>query len=102
MGPLLKRTLEHRRAAIVAVALALLLLVGVGTFEAGLAYQTWQLLPSAARESVRIAVVSGSTEVTVRYPFDFITVRPVARLVEPGGALESPMVMAASAMMRNE
>jgi hypothetical protein len=148
MGPLPKRIREHRGAAIVEVALTLplLLLVSVGIFEFGRAYQTWQVLTNAAREGARIAVLPGSTDssvrdrvvdymergqlpeaddadiditrdnaidlgaagaatgsqVTVRYPFSFIVLQPVARLVVPGGSLGSPIVMAASAMMRNE
>ena len=148
MRPLLKRIREHRGAAIVEVALTLplLLLVSVGIFEFGRAYQTWQVLTNAAREGARIAVLPGSTDsgvrnrvvaymetgqlpeagdadidisrdesidlggagtstgslVTVRYPFSFIVLQPVARLVVPGGSLGSPIVMAASAMMRNE
>ena len=148
MGPLLKRTRGDRGAAIVEVALTLplLLLVSVGIFEFGRAYQTWQVLTNAAREGARIAVLPNSndsairtrvvnymqtgqlpeatnadididhnapidlggagsstgSEVTVRYPFSFIVLEPVARLVVPGGSLGSPIVMAASAMMRNE
>jgi Flp pilus assembly protein TadG len=147
MGPLLTRIRKDRGAAIVEVALTLplLLLVSVGIFEFGRAYQTWQVLTNAAREGARIAVLPGSTdssvrnrvvgymqngqlpeatnatiditrdnaidvgsgratasEITVRYPFSFITLQPVARLVVPGGSLGSPIVMAASAMMRNE
>ena len=147
MGPLLKRIRAHRGAAIVEVALTLplLLLVSVGIFEFGRAYQTWQVLTNAAREGARIAVLPGVTDssvrsrvvtymengqlpeagdadididhgasidtgigmatgsqVTVRYPFSFVVLQPVARLVVPGGSLGSPIVMAASAMMRNE
>ena len=39
---------------------------------------------------------------TVNYPFSFIVLQPVARLVVPGTSLGSPIIMAASAMMRNE
>ena len=147
MRALLRRAGENRGAAIIEVALTLplLLLVSVGIFEFGRAYQTWQVLTNAAREGARLAVLpdsndsavrnrvvsymqtgqlpeatnatiditrdnaidvgSGSataSEITVRYPFSFITLQPVARLVVPGGSLGSPIVMAASAMMRNE
>ena len=147
MGPLLKRIRKDRGAAIVEVALTLplLLLVSVGIFEFGRAYQTWQVLTNAAREGARIAVLPGSSDsgvrsrvvsymqtgqlpeatdatidithdspidtgmgialgsqVTISYPFSFIVLQPVARLVVPGGSLGSPIVMAASAMMRNE
>jgi len=147
MGPLLKRIRKDRGAAIVEVALTLplLLLVSVGIFEFGRAYQTWQVLTNAAREGARIAILPGSSDsgvrsrvvsymqtgqlpeatnagidithnapidtgmgtamgsqVTISYPFSFIVLQPVARLVVPGGSLGSPIVMAASAMMRNE
>jgi len=147
MRALLRRAGENRGAAIIEVALTLplLLLVSVGIFEFGRAYQTWQVLTNAAREGARLAVLPdsndsavrnrvvsymqtgqlpeathatiaidhntmidigiGSTtgsQVTIQYPFSFITLQPVARLVVPGGSLGSPIVMAASAMMRNE
>jgi Flp pilus assembly protein TadG len=147
MGRLLKRIREHRGAAIVEVALTLplLLLVSVGIFEFGRAYQTWQVLTNAAREGARIAVLPGSTDTSVRnrvvdymqtgqlpqathstisishntaidvgagsatgsevvisYPFSFIMLQPVASLIVPGTSLGSPIIMAASAMMRNE
>ena len=43
----------------VALTLPLLLLVAVGIFEFGRAYQTWQILTNAAREGARIAVLPG-------------------------------------------
>jgi Flp pilus assembly protein TadG len=52
-----------------ALTLPLLLLVAVGIFEFGRAYQTWQVLTNAAREGARIAVlpnyVAGSAEARV-------------------------------------
>ena len=147
MRALLRRAGENRGAAIIEVALTLplLLLVSVGIFEFGRAYQTWQVLTNAAREGARVAVLPDSndsvirnrvvsymqtgqlpeatnatiaidhnapinigigsatgSQVTIQYPFSFITLQPVARLVVPGGSLGSPIVMAASAMMRNE
>ena len=44
-----------------AVTIPLLLLVSVGIFEFGRAYQTWQVLTNAAREGARIAVLPNST-----------------------------------------
>ena len=48
----------------------LLLLVSVGIFEFGRAYQTWQVLTNAAREGARVAVLpnppAGSVEARVR------------------------------------
>ena len=44
-----------------AVTIPLLLLVSVGIFEFGRAYQTWQVLTNVAREGARIAVLPNST-----------------------------------------
>jgi len=44
-----------------ALTLPLLLLVSVGIFEFGRAYQTWQILTNAAREGARVAVLPGSS-----------------------------------------
>ena len=43
-----------------------------------------------------------ASQVTISYPFSFIVLQPVASLVVPGTSLGSPIIMAASAMMRNE
>ncbi|HEY6211492.1 MAG TPA: TadE family protein [Vicinamibacterales bacterium] len=40
--------------------------------------------------------------VTVNYPFQFIVLQPVARLLVPGSSLGAPFTMTASAEMRNE
>ena len=55
------RTNGERGAALLEVALTLplVLLVAVGIFEFGRAYQTWQILTNAAREGARIAVLPG-------------------------------------------
>ena len=44
-----------------ALALPLLLVVSIGIFEFGRAYQTWQVLTNAAREGARVAVLPNST-----------------------------------------
>ncbi len=53
-----------------ALTLPLLLLVSVGIFEFGRAYQTWQVLTNAVREGARVAVMpssaSGAAEARVR------------------------------------
>lgn len=129
-----------------ALTLPLLLLVSVGIFEFGRAYQTWQVLTNAAREGARVAVLPNTTPsdvqsrvvaylqsgqlsnanaatisvnqnvpisvgsttapaslVTVNYPFSFIVLNPVARLVTPGSKLGgAPLTLSASAEMRNE
>jgi Flp pilus assembly protein TadG len=49
-----------------ALTMPMVLLVAVGIFEFGRAYQTWQVLTNAAREGARVAVLPGKTETQVR------------------------------------
>ena len=51
---------KQRGAALLetAITLPIVLLVSVGIFEFGRAYQTWQVLTNAAREGARIAVLA--------------------------------------------
>jgi len=129
-----------------ALTLPLLLLVSVGIFEFGRAYQTWQVLTNAAREGARVAVLPNTTSddvkarvvaymrsgqlgnanvatvvvdqnvpmsygaatapastVTINYPFSFIVLNPVARLITRGSKMgAAPISLSASAEMRNE
>ena len=129
-----------------AMTLPLLLIVSVGIFEFGRAYQTWQVLTNAAREGARLSVLpnvaAGSVQtrvrsyltsgqldnaanatitidpaatvdigsgvtataslVTIGYPFQFIVLQPVARLLVSGSTLGAPMTITTSAKMRNE
>lgn len=124
-----------------AVTIPILLLIAVGIFEFGRAYQTWQVLTNAAREGARVSVLPNSTDdgvvsvvrnymtsgalpnaasatvavnrnaavgtnsasqVVVDYPFEFIVLQPVARLVTPGTNTGAPITMRATAIMRNE
>lgn len=128
-----------------AVTIPILLLIAVGIFEFGRAYQTWQVLTNAAREGARVAVLPDPTpgkaeqrvrdymqagqlpgwnratvdvnrsasldlggtsvaasQVTIDYPFNFIVLQPVARLVAPDTSVGSALVMRAQAVMRNE
>ena len=128
-----------------AIALPILLLMMVGIFEVGRAYETWQVVTNAAREGARVGILpSGSdatttaivrqymadgqlsraadatvvvdrdatltvngadlaaTQVTVDYPFEFIMLQPVARLVSPGTDTGEDITMRVTAMMRNE
>jgi Flp pilus assembly protein TadG len=128
-----------------AIALPLLLVLMVGIFEVGRAYQTWQVLTNAAREGARMSITpSGSSSnasalirrymedgqlsksadakvdvnrsasidvngtpvsasrVTVDYPFEFIMLQPVVRLVAKGATVGGPITMRATALMRNE
>jgi Flp pilus assembly protein TadG len=67
-GTLRKLARTERGAALLetAITMPLLLLVVVGIFEFGRAYQTWQVLTNAAREGARIAVLPNSTTGTVQ------------------------------------
>jgi Flp pilus assembly protein TadG len=49
-----------------AIALPILLVLMVGIFEVGRAYETWQVLTNAAREGARIAVLPGMDDDAVR------------------------------------
>ena len=143
----MKRSKSERGAALLeaAITIPMLLLVSVGIFEFGRAYQTWQVLTNAAREGARVAVlpdptagvaedrvlqymragqlnaatsaaiavdrsatlnVSGrlvsASQVSIDYPFSFIVLQPVARLVAPTTSLGGAVVMHAQAVMRNE
>jgi hypothetical protein len=68
-------------------------------------------LPNYASASVSVdrtasIVVNGTnvpaSNVTIGYPFEFIVLQPVARLVNPNSTTGSTLTMAASSVMRNE
>jgi len=141
------RSRENGQALIeAALTIPILLLIAVGIFEFGRAYQTWQILTNAAREGARIAVVPtpapgavearvrsymqdgqlpkyqaaevtvnrnatiivngqpvSASQVAINYPFDFIVLKPVARLIAgSSGTLGDALTMQASVLMRNE
>ncbi len=143
----MKPDTRERGSAMVeaAISLPILLVLMVGIFEVGRAYQTWQVLTNAAREGARMSVTPSGTEalttglirqymadgqlsksataavvvdkgaainvngtavsasaVTVDYPFEFIMLQPVVRLVAPGATVGGPLTMRATAIMRNE
>jgi Flp pilus assembly protein TadG len=128
-----------------ALTIPIMLLIAVGIFEFGRAYQTWQILTNAAREGARLAVVptpvpglvearvraymqdgqlsgyasasvtidgnqtltvSGqsvsASRVSIDYPFNFIVLKPVARLIRGPSTLGDALTMHATALMRNE
>jgi Flp pilus assembly protein TadG len=125
-----------------AITVPIVLLIAVGIFEFGRAYQTQQVLTNAAREGARQAVIEGVSDatvtsivrnyltsggltavnpvisrtismnpaggcpcgsrVTINYPFSFIVLQPVARLVARNSTAGSAITMQASAIMRNE
>src|ERR671924_2092065 len=65
----MKRLKKNERGAALletAIIVPIILLISVGIFEFGRAYQTWQVLTNAAREGARIAVISGTTDDAVR------------------------------------
>lgn len=141
------RMKSERGAALLeaAITIPMLLLISVGIFEFGRAWQTWQVLTNAAREGARLAVLPDPTpgvaearvreymaggqlpqagtaavdvnrsasitvngaavsasQVTIDYPFTFVVLQPVARLVSPGTSVGGPLTMRAQAVMRNE
>ena len=59
---------NERGAALLetAITLPMILLVCIGIFEFGRAYQTWQVLTNAAREGARVAILSGTSDDQVR------------------------------------
>src|SRR5438876_4904070 len=67
-GPLARRLFSARGTALMetALTLPLLLLVSVGIFEFGRAFQTWQILTNAAREGARVAVLPSYTVADVQ------------------------------------
>lgn len=139
---------NQRGAALVeaAMTIPILLLIAVGIFEFGRAYQTWQVLTNAAREGARISVTPSGTvanvtaavksymqngaleyynsatvtvdravpfvagtpgaptasRITIQYPFQFIVLQPVAQLIAPSTTTGAPIMMGATALMRNE
>jgi Flp pilus assembly protein TadG len=136
---------NERGAALLetAITIPMILMVCIGIFEFGRAYQTWQVLTNAAREGARIAVLEGTTDsairarvnayltggglrtlgdsyipldrnvaltagatasrVQVNYPFQFMVLNPVVRLVAPSDTTTgAPITMTAASLMRNE
>ena len=127
-----------------AITLPIILLISVGIFEFGRAYQTSQVLTNAAREGARLAVIDGSTDADVRarvnkyltdgglasladsnivlnrntamtgtastasnvqvnYPFEFMVLNPVIRLIRPTDTTTgAPITLTAATLMRNE
>ena len=141
----MKRYRNQRGAALVeaAITLPIILLISVGIFEFGRAFQTSQVLTNAAREGARLAILEGPTDADVRarvqqylaggglaaladsnilvsrnvaligsatastvqinYPFQFMVLNPVVRLVTPGDSQTgAPITLTASTLMRNE
>jgi Flp pilus assembly protein TadG len=141
----MKRLRSEKGAALLeaAITVPIILLISVGIFEFGRAYQTWQVLTNASREGARLAVIDGSTDAQVRttvnnyltsgglvalsstniaidrkapltasstasriqvnYPFQFMVLNPVVRLIAPTDTKTgAPITMTAATLMRNE
>jgi Flp pilus assembly protein TadG len=140
----MKRMRSEKGAALLeaAITVPIILLISVGIFEFGRAYQTQQVLVNAAREGARIAVIEGTTDgevrarvnsyvtggglkaladgnilvsravamngttassIEVRYPFQFMVLNPVVRLIAPTDTKTgAPITMTAITLMRNE
>ena len=62
-----ERQKNDRGAAMIEMALTLplLLLLSVGVFEFGRAFQTWQVITNATREGARVASLPGTTDAAV-------------------------------------
>ncbi len=70
-------------------------------------YMTSGGLPNAATAAVNINrnVAMGAntaSRITVNYPFQFIVLNPVVRLVTPNSGTGAPLTMQSVALMRNE
>jgi Flp pilus assembly protein TadG len=141
----MKRIKSEKGVALIeaAITVPIILLISVGIFEFGKAYQTWQVLTNASREGARLAVIEGSTDADVRkrvgdylkagglkaiaddaitvkrdvaltatssgsqiqinYPFEFMVLNPVVRLIAPTDTKTgAPITMVAATVMRNE
>lgn len=140
----MKRMRSEKGAALIeaAITVPIILLISVGIFEFGRAYQTQQVLTNAAREGARIAVIEGTSDdairarvqqyisggglkalsdgdilinravamtgttassVEIRYPFEFMVLNPVVRLIAPTDTQTgAPITMTATTLMRNE
>ena len=139
-----KRLRNQRGTALMetAITIPIVLLVCVGIFEFGRAYQTFQVLTNAAREGARTSVIMSNSDqqvtdavknyltsgrllnpgsavitvvrneamgantasrITVSYPFNFIVLNPVAKLVVKTSTTgKAALTMQSVAVMRNE
>ena len=138
------RNRNERGAALIetAITIPILMLICVGIFEFGRAYQTWQVLTNASREGARVACLEGPTDADIRtrfndylrigglpaqtdgnisinravsltatatgsrvaisYPFNFMVLNPVVRLVVSSSTVGGAITMQAQSIMRNE
>ena len=66
-------------------------------------------LPLAYSDSVTITLnrnvdlgVNNASQISVGYPYNFMVLNPIIRLVTPGSTTGQPITMSANAVMRNE
>jgi Flp pilus assembly protein TadG len=140
-----KRLRNERGTALLetAITIPIILLISVGIFEFGRAYQVQQVLTNAVREGARMAVLEGvsdgdvkkvvedyiaagklpvdagnlptitvtrnepfgsssASKVEVLFPYKFMVIGGVVKLVNPNSTVGAPLTMKASALMRNE
>ena len=92
---MMRRAKSERGAALIeaAITIPLLLLISVGIFEFGRAWQTWQVLTNAAREGARLAVLpdptAGGPEARAR---EYMMGGQLPK-VRPGGGGREPVVL---------
>jgi Flp pilus assembly protein TadG len=70
-------------------------------------YMSGGRLPNAASASVTVVRnvpfgISTASRITVSYPFQFMVLSPVAKLVRSNSTVGAPLTMQSSALMRNE
>ena len=59
----------------------------------------------AIQRDATIAMGAGTataSRITVSYPFTFVMLQPISRLINPSSTLGAPLTMTVSALMRNE
>ena len=52
--------------------------------------------------SVALTATDTASQITISYPFEFMVLNPVVRLVVPTSTTGAPITMQAGALMRNE
>jgi len=70
-------------------------------------YLTAGRLPNAASASIAVVRnvpfgISTASRITVSYPFQFMVLSPVAKLIRSNSTVGAPLTMQSSALMRNE
>lgn len=48
------------------------------------------------------ASTATASKITISYPFTFVVLQPISKLINPSSALGAPLTMSVSALMRNE